>query len=70
MKPLPAVLLQLLETLPDAKAQKIVLHTDGKGQWEVEVYSRYRVHERTAIPPHLPLREKAVRHPRGDTKSI
>jgi hypothetical protein len=65
MKPLPASVIKLLDTLPEDHPHKIVLNTDGNGQWEVEVYSRYSFHERTSMPPHLPLREKAIRQPQG-----
>jgi hypothetical protein len=69
VKPLPSSVLHLLDTLPEAQAHKIVLNTDGHGQWDVEVYSRYSFHERTSMPPHVPLREKAVRHPEVIKKS-
>ena len=62
MKPLPSVVLRLLDTLPDAQAQKIVLNTDGNGHWDVEVYSRYHLREKAEMPPPLPLKAKAVRH--------
>ena len=68
MKPVPASVLKLIETLPENQPHKIILNTDGKGQWDVEVSSRYRFHERTSMPPHLPLREKAVRQPQGGKK--
>lgn len=69
MKPLPPSVLQLIDALPEAQPHKIVLNTDGQGQWEVEVYSRYSFHERTSLPPHLPLREKAVRQHHGSKKN-
>ena len=71
MKPLPGVVLKLLDTLPDAQAQKIVLNTDGNGQWDIEVYSRYHLREKVFgddVPPPLPLKAKAVRHPLRDKK--
>ena len=62
MKPLPGVVLKLLDTLPDAQAQKIVLNTDGNGQWDIEVYSRYHLRENAdVLLPAVPLKEKAVR---------
>lgn len=68
MKPLPSVVLQLLATLPDAQAQKIVLNTDGNGHWEVEVFSRYRLDEPSACSAHVPLKDKAPRHLHGVKK--
>ena len=68
MKPLPGVVLKLLDTLPDAQAQKIVLNTDGNGHWEVEVFSRYRLDEVSDSSPRVPLKEKAVRHLPGVKK--
>jgi hypothetical protein len=62
MRALPPCVVQVLETLPDAKPQKIVLNTDGKGNWEIEVFSRYVVSEAPRQSPALPVREKAIRH--------
>lgn len=69
MKPLPQSVLKVLDTLPENHPHKITLHTDGRGQWDVEVYSRYSFEEPSSTPPHLPLREKAVRQHQGSKKS-
>ena len=66
MKPLPGVVLKLLDTLPDAQAQKIVLNTDGNGQWDIEVYSRYHLREKVfgrRGAPAAPLESES--HPPG-----
>jgi hypothetical protein len=69
MKPLPGAVLHLLETLPDAQAHKIVLNTDGCGHWDVEVYSRYSLYDRSPdVRPPMPLREKAIRQVSGRSK--
>jgi hypothetical protein len=62
MKALPPCVVQVLDKLPDALPQKIVLNTDGKGHWEIEVFSRYAVSEDTHTRPAAPPREKAIRH--------
>lgn len=61
MKPLPPSVLKLLDTLPDALPLKIVLNTDGKHRWEVEVFSRYVFKDEPHECSPVPLREKAVR---------
>ena len=62
MRALPPCVVRVLEMLPDAQPQKIVLNTDGKGHWEIEVFSRYAVSEEKHPVPSPPLREKAIRH--------
>jgi hypothetical protein len=70
MRALPPCVVQVLDMLPDAQPQKIVLNTDGKGHWEVEVFSRYVVSEEHVVPheprsvPSVPFREKAIRRVR------
>lgn len=50
MKPLPEAVLGLLATLPDATC-KIILNTNGKGHWEVEVFTRYKIDVPRDPPP-------------------
>jgi hypothetical protein len=69
MKSLPVSVLQMLDALPEAQSYRITLHTDGQGQWDVEVYSRHSFDERSSLPPHLPLREKAIRQRQGGKKN-
>lgn len=44
MKPLPRRVLHLLETLPEETC-KIVLNTNQKGHWVIEVFTRYTLVE-------------------------
>lgn len=42
MQPLPAPVLALLATLPEETC-KIVLNTNRRGHWEIEVFTRYQL---------------------------
>lgn len=42
MQPLPDAVLRLLAMLPDETC-KIILNTNGKGHWEIEVFTRYKI---------------------------
>ena len=48
MKLLPPALLQFLDALPDETC-KVILNTNRKGHWEVEVFTRHSFDE--ASPP-------------------
>jgi hypothetical protein len=50
MNPLPPAVVHLLRTLPD-ETRKIILNTNGKGHWEIEVFTRYQVDEPTSAVP-------------------
>lgn len=41
MMALPRELLQLLADVPDGQPCKVVLNTNGKGHWEVEIFARH-----------------------------
>jgi hypothetical protein len=45
MKPLPPSVLALLAAAPEDRPCKIILNTDGKGHWEVEIFARYVLDE-------------------------
>jgi hypothetical protein len=68
MSPLPGAVLDLIATLPDAQTHRIVLNTDGCGQWDIEVFSRYSFYDSPRQRPAVPLREKAVRQGQSRTK--
>ena len=61
MKRLPVALVSFLETLPDDTC-KIVLHTNRKGQWEVEAFSRHTFREEAlGWVSELPVLPRQVR---------
>jgi hypothetical protein len=41
MMSLPAPVLALLAGLPDGKPFKVILHTNGLGKWDVEIFTRH-----------------------------
>lgn len=66
MRPLPPIVLRLLDTLPEETC-KVILNTNRRGHWEVEVFTRYSLDEEALQA--LPLGRPAPAQPLASSRA-